>query len=131
MRLLTRKRAAALLQASLGTLDGWRLRGSGPACIRIGRRVYHPRDLAEFVRARRHATRSGRPIGRQPRLFDRMKALELRRQGYSYREIARLLKVPVATLYGALRRFCSENRREGQAAKLLENHDRVRQGVGV
>src|SRR5262249_25316572 len=43
-------------------------------------------------------TRSGKAIGRPRREVDTARAQELRRQGYSWREIAQRLKVPVRTL---------------------------------
>jgi DNA invertase Pin-like site-specific DNA recombinase len=89
------------------------------------------RTRAGLEFARRHGTRSGRPIGRQPRLFDRIKALELRAQGYSYREIARLLKIPLGTLHGALRRFRSQNHAQQEPVNVLENCDRLSGGAGV
>jgi hypothetical protein len=52
---------AALFLGGMGerTLQNWRVRGDGPAFLRVGRSVrYDPRDLAEWLGARRFRSTS-------------------------------------------------------------------------
>ena len=60
--------------------------------LRISERV-----SAGLRRARMTGTRSGRPIGRPKVIFDRAKAVQLRLEGLSWRQIARRLGVSVAS----------------------------------
>lgn len=55
--------------------------------------------------ARRQGTRTGRPIGRPRRSVDCARALELRRQGYSFRQISQRMGIPVTTLHAKLREY--------------------------
>lgn len=55
--------------------------------------------------ARRRGTRSGGAIGRPRRRLDCVRALELRRQGLSYRRISQRMGVPLTTLYAKLRAY--------------------------
>jgi DNA invertase Pin-like site-specific DNA recombinase len=64
--------------------------------LRIGERVH-----AGLNRARTHGTRSGRPIGRPKAVFHRDTALELRRSGLSWFQIARKLGVGCTTVRDA------------------------------
>jgi DNA invertase Pin-like site-specific DNA recombinase len=61
--------------------------------IRISERVH-----AGLLRARAQGTRSGKPIGRPKVIFDRDQAVELRRAGRSWRDIARACGVGVTTV---------------------------------
>jgi DNA invertase Pin-like site-specific DNA recombinase len=63
------------------------------------------RTTAAMEFARVHGTRSGRPVGRQRRVFRRDEADNLLHQGLSYREVSRHLGVPVATHHAALQSF--------------------------
>ncbi len=65
--------------------------------VRISERV-----RAGLTRARQFGTRSGRSIGRPRALFQRDRALELRRQGLSWRKIAKTIGVSPTTV----RRAC-------------------------
>src|SRR5579864_3938330 len=65
--------------------------------VRISERV-----RAGLKRARQYGTRSGRSIGRPRALFQRDRALELRRQGLSWRKIAKTIGVSPSTI----RRAC-------------------------
>jgi len=65
--------------------------------VRISERV-----RAGLTRARQYGTRSGRSIGRPRALFERDRALELRRQGLSWRKIAKTIGVSPSTI----RRAC-------------------------
>jgi DNA invertase Pin-like site-specific DNA recombinase len=65
--------------------------------IRISERV-----RAGLSRAGTQGTRSGNPIGRPKVIFDRARAVELRRAGRSWRDIARACGVGVTTV----RRVC-------------------------
>jgi DNA invertase Pin-like site-specific DNA recombinase len=65
--------------------------------VRISERV-----RAGLTRAKQYGTRSGRSIGRPRALFQRDRALELRRQGLSWRNIAKTIGVSPSTI----RRAC-------------------------
>jgi len=65
--------------------------------VRISERV-----SARLTRAKQIGTRSGRFIGRPRALFQRDRALELRRQGLSWRQIAKIIGVSPTTV----RRAC-------------------------
>jgi DNA invertase Pin-like site-specific DNA recombinase len=65
--------------------------------MRISERV-----RAGLGRARLHGTRSGRAVGRPRVIFDREKAVDLRRQGKSWRQIAKECCAGVTTV----RRAC-------------------------
>ena len=48
--LLTTREAARRLGLAVGTLQNWRVRGQGPAFIRLGRAIrYDEGDLARFI----------------------------------------------------------------------------------
>jgi DNA invertase Pin-like site-specific DNA recombinase len=66
--------------------------------VRISERV-----SAGLNRARAKGTRSGKPIGRPRAVFRRDHALDLRRKGLSWREIARKLGVGMTTVRTACR----------------------------
>jgi DNA invertase Pin-like site-specific DNA recombinase len=65
--------------------------------VRISERV-----RAGLTRARQYGTRSGRSIGRPRSVFDRDRVLELRRQRFSWRKIAKMIGVSPTTV----RRAC-------------------------
>lgn len=51
-RLLTTVEVAEMLRISRRTLETWRLRGRGPAYIRVGRRVgYRPEAVEQWLHA--------------------------------------------------------------------------------
>jgi DNA invertase Pin-like site-specific DNA recombinase len=56
------------------------------------------RVKAGIERARTVGTKSGRPIGAPPVVFDRARLVELRKAGESWRTIASVLKVSVGTV---------------------------------
>jgi predicted DNA-binding transcriptional regulator AlpA len=62
-RVLRPREAATLLNISRRTLDALRLKGDGPAFVRVtpGLIGYRPVDLAAWIEARRHEPRSSRP----------------------------------------------------------------------
>jgi putative DNA-invertase from lambdoid prophage Rac len=62
------------------------------------------RTHAGIAHARRHGTKSGRPIGRAKRRVDVEEARRLIAEGHSQRAIARALHVPLGTLQRALAR---------------------------
>lgn len=48
--LLTTREAAHRLGLAAGTLQNWRIRGQGPAFVRLGKAIrYDEEDLARFV----------------------------------------------------------------------------------
>jgi DNA invertase Pin-like site-specific DNA recombinase len=55
----------------------------------LERNVIRERVVAGLRTAKAQGTKSGKPIGRPKRIFDRERLEELRREGLSYREIAR------------------------------------------
>jgi DNA invertase Pin-like site-specific DNA recombinase len=65
--------------------------------VRISERI-----RAGLTRARQYGTRSGKSIGRPRALFQRDRVLELRRQGLSWRKIAKTIGVSPTTV----RRAC-------------------------
>lgn len=69
------------------------------------------RTAAAMEYARAHGTRTGKTIGRQRNVFRRDLADDLRRQGKSYREIARLLGIPIATLHSGLQDYARRSER--------------------
>jgi len=73
----------------------------------LERSVIRDRVVAGLRHARRHGTKSGRPVGRPRVVFDRARAVELRRAGWSWGRIARKLCTSVTSV----RRAC-----EGLAA---------------
>lgn len=57
---LDSQQAADYLRLRKSTLDGWRSRGTGPAFVKMGRRVIYERSaLAAFVAARSHQKLKG------------------------------------------------------------------------
>ena len=71
----------------------------------LERSVIRDRVVAGLRHARRHGTKSGRPVGRPRAVFDRAQAFELRRAGWSWGRIARKLGTSVASVrraYGSL-----------------------------
>jgi DNA invertase Pin-like site-specific DNA recombinase len=73
------------------------------------------RTAAAMEYARAHGTRTGNPIGRQRNVFRRDLADDLLRQGKSYREVGRVLGIPVATLHSGLQDYARRSER-GKAA---------------
>ena len=58
-RLLTVQEAAAYLRLSKSFLDKARLTGTGPAFVRLGRKIlYRPQDMDDWVRQRRYGSTS-------------------------------------------------------------------------
>ncbi len=72
--------------------------------VRISERV-----RAGLTRARQYGTRSGRSIGRPRSVFDRDRVLELRRQRFSWRKIAKMIGVSPTTV-----RRASKGRLDGR-----------------
>jgi len=66
--------------------------------VRLSERV-----RAGLSRAKQYGTRSGRSIGRPRALFQRDRALEFRRQGLSWRKIAKTIGVSPTTIRRACR----------------------------
>ena len=57
--LLTVPEAAAALKVGRGTLDNWRVTGSGPRFVKFGKHVrYAKNDLAAWVAAKTHQSTS-------------------------------------------------------------------------
>ena len=75
------------------------------AMAELERAIIRERVKAGLDYALTHGSRSGRPVGRPRVVFDREAARQLRRQGKSWKDIAREVRVTVA----AVRRACQEN----------------------
>ncbi len=59
---MTEVQACELLSVSARTLQAWRLRGGGPAYVKIGKAVrYKRRDVSEWLKANTIASTSQRP----------------------------------------------------------------------
>ena len=67
------------------------------AMAELERSVIRERIMAGIERARRYGTRSGRPMGRPKRGFDRERVVELRRSGLSLRQIAHEMGIGLGT----------------------------------
>ena len=67
------------------------------------RSIIQERVQAGLDYAKEHGTRSGKPIGRERRVFDRNRAMELRNAGMPIRHIAALLGVGKGTIERATR----------------------------
>ena len=63
------------------------------AFAQFEREMIRERVCAGLARARKHGTRSGKPIGAAPAVFRRDRLFELREQGWSVRKIAGELKI--------------------------------------
>lgn len=72
------------------------------AMAELERSVIRERVVAGLRYARERGTRSGKPIGRPRAVFSRDEVLQLRAQGLSWREIARIAGVSIASV----RRAC-------------------------
>jgi len=72
------------------------------AMAELERSVIRERVIAGLEYAREHGTKSGRPVGRPRRVFDREQLRKLRAQGMSLRAIAKYLDIGVGTVVRAL-----------------------------
>ena len=69
------------------------------------RRRISERVRPGLSRAKERGTRTGKPVGRPRKIFDRQTVMELRNQGCSWRKIATACRAGVATVrraYGSL-----------------------------
>lgn len=58
-RLLTESDVAQLLSISIRTLQAWRIRGGGPAFLKIGRVVrYSPHEIEDWLASRHRCSTS-------------------------------------------------------------------------
>ena len=73
------------------------------AMAELEREVIRERTAAGLEYARRHGTKSGKPIGRPKVVFPRDEVLQLHREGLSGREIARRLDVGEGTVRRVLK----------------------------
>jgi len=73
------------------------------AMAELERSVIRERVLAGLDYAKRNGTKSGRPIGRPRRVFDRQQVVELRRQGLSFRQISDKLRLGEGTVRRAFK----------------------------
>ncbi len=75
------------------------------AIAELERQVIRERVGAGIKHAKRHGTKSGRPIGRPRRVFDRNRIEQLRAQGMGLREVAQELGISYGT---ACRAACED-----------------------
>ena len=68
------------------------------AMAQLERRVIQERVMAGMEHARTKGTKSGAAIGRPRAVFDRVRVLELRDAGQSWRQIATALSVGMGTV---------------------------------
>jgi putative DNA-invertase from lambdoid prophage Rac len=73
------------------------------AMAELERSIIRERVIAGLDHARKHRTKSGRPIGRPRAVFRRDLVAELRRKGHSWAEIARRTGASI----GSVRRVLS------------------------
>jgi len=75
------------------------------AMAELERNIIRERVLAGMEHARRNGTKSGQPVGRPKAVFDRDEVVKLRREGLSWREISRKLRVGGATVRRAYKEW--------------------------
>lgn len=68
----------------------------------LERSIIRERVVAGLDYARKHGTRSGKAVGRPRVIFRRDRILELRAQGFNWREIALTLGATVTTVRQAV-----------------------------
>jgi DNA invertase Pin-like site-specific DNA recombinase len=78
------------------------------AMAELERSVIREPVMAGLEYAREHGTKSGRPVGRPKKVFDREEVVRLRRRGMSVRAIAQQLGIGSGTVVRALRTFVSQ-----------------------
>jgi DNA invertase Pin-like site-specific DNA recombinase len=64
--------------------------------------------MAGLDYAREHGTKSGRPVGRPKKIFDREEAFRLRQRGMSVRAISQQLGIGSGTVVRALKDFAGQ-----------------------
>jgi DNA invertase Pin-like site-specific DNA recombinase len=74
------------------------------AMAELERSIIRERVMAGLEHAKKSGTKSGRPIGRPRRVFDRERVLRLRREGRSLRSIAEELGLGLGTVTRTLQR---------------------------
>lgn len=74
------------------------------ALSELERDIMRERILAGMAHAAEHGTKSGRPSGRPPRVFDRQRAVEMLEAGEGWKTIAFRLGVSVSTLVRHVKR---------------------------
>ncbi len=79
------------------------------AFAELERSLIRERVVAGLEYARRHGTKSGKPIGRPRAVFDRSAAVRRRAEGKSWGQIALILHTSVASVRRAWQTFVQEN----------------------
>jgi DNA invertase Pin-like site-specific DNA recombinase len=97
------------------------------AMAELERSLIAERVVAGLDYARRNGTRSGRPMGRPQAIFRRDQALELRREGLSWRQIARRLGVGMTTIRTACE---AAEGQEGARTGVAAGTERVAENLG-
>ena len=93
------------------------------ALAELEREVIRERVRAGIDYARAHGTKSGRPLGRPRRIFDRLAVGRLRAEGLSFRQIAGKVGVGYGTVLRAVQR-------PGGASGVIQNPTASIVGVG-
>jgi DNA invertase Pin-like site-specific DNA recombinase len=78
------------------------------AMAELERSVIRDRVVAGLYYAREHGTKSGRPVGRPKKIFDREEVVRLRQRGTSVRAIAQQLGIGSGTVVQALKAFAGQ-----------------------
>lgn len=78
------------------------------AMAELERSVIRERVIAGLEYAREHGTKSGRPVGRPKKVFNRDEAITLRQRGWSVRAIAKHLNIGSGTVMRALKTFAGQ-----------------------
>ena len=78
------------------------------AMAELERSVIRERVMAGLEYPREHGTKSGRPVGRPKKIFDREEAFRLRQRGMSVRAIALQLGIGSGTVVRVLKAFAGQ-----------------------
>lgn len=73
------------------------------AMAELERSVIRERVMAGLEYAREHGTKSGQPIGRPKKIFNREEVMQLRQRGWSVRAIGEHMKIGSGTVMRALK----------------------------
>lgn len=87
------------------------------AMAELERSIIQERVLLGLEYAREHGTKSGRPVGRPKRVFDREQIVRLRARGMSLRSVAKQLGLGLRTVVRTLRGCGSQ--KSGMIAELI------------
>jgi DNA invertase Pin-like site-specific DNA recombinase len=75
------------------------------AVAQFERELIHERVSAGMKAAKQHGTKTGNPIGRPPRIFDRERVVRLRQSGMSIEKVATHMGLGVGTVVRVLKTY--------------------------